>query len=124
MRVEERKLLGKATAQLPAHWPPAAPTLRVAVGPPAEEAAVALALAASAVEGEGKGEGEGEGKGEGKGEGEGEGKGEGEGEGEGSGMGEEHERRIMAGTKLLGERLSSLGLRRVAADDDGNWLPR
>merc|ERR1719424_1470081 len=35
-------------------------------------------------------------------------------------MGEEHERRIMAGTKLLGERLSSLGLRRVAADDDGN----
>ena len=67
---------------------------------------------------------DGEGDGEGEGEGEGEGKGEGEGEGEGSGMGEEHERRIMAGTKLLGERLSSLGLRRVAADDDGNWLPR
>ena len=73
MRVEERKLLGKATAQLPAHWPPAAPTLRVAVGPPAEEAAVALALAASAVEGEGKGEGEGEGEGKGEGKGEGEG---------------------------------------------------
>ena len=50
---------------------------------PAEEAALALALAASAAESEGDGQGS-----------------KGEGEGEGS-MGEEHERRIMAGTKLL-----------------------
>ena len=107
VRVEERKLLGQATAPLPPHWPPTAPPVVAVLIPPAASAAAPPPAADSAAEGEGEGEGVGEG--------------EGEGEGEGS-MGEEHERRIMAGTKLLGERLSSLGLQRIAADDDGNCL--
>jgi hypothetical protein len=121
VRVEERKLLGQATAPLPPHWPPTAPPVVAVLIPPAASAAAPPPAADSAAEGEGEGEGVGEGVGEGEGEGEGVGEGEGEGEGEGS-MGEEHERRIMAGTKLLGERLSSLGLQRIAADDDGNCL--
>ena len=122
---------------MPLAAPPlAAPPTASSTAPPAEgreeEAALALALAASAADGEGEGKvsrmGEGEGKVSRMGEGEGEGSmGEGgstsEAEAASAAMGEEHERRIMAGTKLLGERLTALGLRRVAADDDGNCLP-
>ena len=101
--------------------PLAAPPTASSTAPPAEgreeEAALALALAASAAEGEGEGEVSRMGEGEGS---MGEGGSTSEAEAASAAMGEEHERRIMAGTKLLGERLSALGLRRVAADDDGN----
>ena len=112
---------------MPLAAPPLAapPTASSTAPPPAEgreeEAALALALAASAVDGGGEGDGKVSRMGEGEGEGSmGEGGSTSEAEAASAAMGEEHERRIMAGTKLLGERLSALGLRRIAADDDGN----